>query len=1518
MPKANIVTSLNAKIAAITSVTDDTGASASDGVTNDATLALNGTAGAGNTVTISLAGTGEIGTATADADGNWSFDYTANALAEGTHTFTAVATDLNGGQTPESEPFSVTIDTTAPGAPSINSVGGGALVFKGAAEPASTVTVTRAGEGVVGTATADSSGAWVLAYAGELPQGVHTFTATAADTAGNLSPASAEYEVDTGITTPAITGIVSDTGALSNDRVTSDSTLVINGTAGAGHTVTLTRADAGVVGAAVADAGGNWSFDYTNIALPAGTYTFNAKATNNSGHDSLSSPDFVVTVEETPPAVVSINRLNPTGATINGGTVVFRATFTEQVGGVDLADFELATTGSTTGSITNVSAVSGTTFDVTVGSVGGTGTLRLDLKSGGTGIFDVAGNNIAGGFNSGQAYTVSNNVSGVWSQPASGGFWSGSANWLNGAVANGAGNTADFGALNISGTNVVRLDSPRSLGNLVFGDTNTSSAGSWVLDSNGDPSNALTLTVSGGTPTITVNALGTNATATVGVPVNSAAGLNKAGTGTLVLTGANSYGGTTNVNAGTLRFGAGANVTTSGLVNVGTSSVVGNLVVDAGTANFGGGVRSSNFDGSLIRFGGGTVTTPSVNVQRSTGTTISYTTGFVVSGGAATVGTIGLGTNNSNGVMSIEGGSLTVNGAVTIANQVTAGRGGAMRVTGGTFTIEDEANGIVMSKTNGTNANNVSLATFSGGTSVVEKFTLGFDNTVNAGSATINLSGGALYLGGGGIVKKGTSGFATSINLSGGTLGASADWTTALPLTLSGGTLVIKSADAANLPQTITLAGALSGTGGFTKTGTGALVLSGANTYTGATNVQQGTLRVNGSVAAGGAFNVGDGGTLSGSGVVNRAVTLNTGGVIAPEGASQVATLGAGSLTWNGGAEMDFDLAAASDRLALSGAFTKGGAGSFEFVFNPAANLAPGTTYTLVTFGSTNFGVADFTCSGLPAELKGRFTLEAGALKFTVLDNVAPVLHAPSDITLEATGPAGAVASYAATAEDNLEGALAVSFSIPSGSTFALGTTEVSATATDGAGNTATATFNVNVRDTTAPSLTCPADIVVAAAPGAPTAAVNFNVAAGDTVSDVSVTSSPTSGSAFPVGVTTVNVTVKDAAGNTSACSFTVTVKSRPTVVVAPASAQYSDAVTLQANVGAAAFPGQPLAGSVQFFVNGSPVGQSALSGGVATLTLNADLPAGAYNVTAQFTSANASYLDAASAPAALNVSRENAAAAYTGDAALMTAGPNVNTATVRLSARLTPESDGAAYVGDITKAAVTFELYKSNNSSATPDLVVVGVAVGANGDAAATLEGVPADTYSVVVRVDAANKFWAAEPAGLGVLNVAVPSDELRSGGGGWVADALSANGKANFGFNVSPGKKDGQVKGNFTLVFRGTDGFNYVVKSTTWNDGQLQFAAEPGTSPAVYTRSELKGRCNVQKIDPATGQAVASFGNYSFEAFTSDGDLLSPKQADAFAFVVRDAAGQVWHRAGARDSLVTLGGGNITNKAR
>jgi hypothetical protein len=86
-------------------------------------------------------------------------------------------------------------------------------------------------------------------------------------------------------------------------------------------------------------------------------------------------------------------------------------------------------------------------------------------------------------------------------------------------------------------------------------------------------------------------------------------------------------------------------------------------------------------------------------------------------------------------------------------------------------------------------------------------------------------------------------------------------------------------------------------------------------------------------------------------------------------------------------------------------------------------------------------------------------------------DFVPPILALPPDLTVEATGPDGAVVTYSGSAYDNVDGDVPVSFSPAPGSTFPLGATTVRAAATDAAGNTATGTFTVRVRDTTAPAV---------------------------------------------------------------------------------------------------------------------------------------------------------------------------------------------------------------------------------------------------------------------------------------------------------------------------------------------------------------------------------------------------------------------------------------------------------------
>jgi hypothetical protein len=169
----------------------------------------------------------------------------------------------------------------------------------------------------------------------------------------------------------------------------------------------------------------------------------------------------------------------------------------------------------------------------------------------------------------------------------------------------------------------------------------------------------------------------------------------------------------------------------------------------------------------------------------------------------------------------------------------------------------------------------------------------------------------------------------------------------------------------------------------------------------------------------------------------------------------------------------------------------------------------------------------------------------SGSFTVTVEDTTAPGLSGfPADQTVEATGASGAVATYSTpTAEDLVDGALLVSCTPTSGSTFELGATTVDCTVTDAHGNASTASFTVTVEDTTAPVLTVPTDIAVDAV-GPEGVAVMFAASASDVVDpSPAVTCTPSSGATFDIGSTTVQCTASDAAGNTSSDSFEVHVR---------------------------------------------------------------------------------------------------------------------------------------------------------------------------------------------------------------------------------------------------------------------------------------------------------------------------------------------------------------------------------------
>jgi hypothetical protein len=113
--------------------------------------------------------------------------------------------------------------------------------------------------------------------------------------------------------------------------------------------------------------------------------------------------------------------------------------------------------------------------------------------------------------------------------------------------------------------------------------------------------------------------------------------------------------------------------------------------------------------------------------------------------------------------------------------------------------------------------------------------------------------------------------------------------------------------------------------------------------------------------------------------------------------------------------------------------------------------------------------------------------------------------------------------------------------------------------ATDAAGNTNSCTFNVLVKDSTGPVVSCPGNIT-APATGPNGAAVTYAASAVDAVEgNTAVTCTPASGSNFPLGATTVTCTSQDSLGNSGSCSFTVTVlnPNQPPVCVARVGCSY-------------------------------------------------------------------------------------------------------------------------------------------------------------------------------------------------------------------------------------------------------------------------------------------------------------------------------------------------------------------------
>ncbi len=205
-------------------------------------------------------------------------------------------------------------------------------------------------------------------------------------------------------------------------------------------------------------------------------------------------------------------------------------------------------------------------------------------------------------------------------------------------------------------------------------------------------------------------------------------------------------------------------------------------------------------------------------------------------------------------------------------------------------------------------------------------------------------------------------------------------------------------------------------------------------------------------------------------------------------------------------------------------------------VTTQTAGLASGASFsvgvTTNTFRVTDAAGNTATCS---------FTV-------TVVDNQVPTITCPANLSVNTgVGQCSATVTFTApVGTDNCPSPVTVQTAgLASGATFPIGVTTNTFRVTDAASNTATCSFTVTVVDNQLPTISCPANQSVNASVGVCSATVTYTAPVGSDNCPSAVTTQTAgliSGVSYPVGVTTNTFRVTDAAGNTTTCSFTVTV----------------------------------------------------------------------------------------------------------------------------------------------------------------------------------------------------------------------------------------------------------------------------------------------------------------------------------------------------------------------------------------
>ncbi|BCM21200.1 beta strand repeat-containing protein [Mesorhizobium sp. J8] len=431
--------------------------------------------------------------------------------------------------------------------------------------------------------------------------------------------------------------------------------------------------------------------------------------------------------------------------------------------------------------------------------------------------------------------------------------------------------------------------------------------------------------------------------------ISGSGAVKQIGSGTTKLTGANTYGGGTTISAGVLSVSADDNL----------GDTAGGLTFNGGTLQ----TTSAFTSGRNVTLTGNGTFQTDANLDL-TGT-ISGAGLFTKTG----ADTLTLSGNNSyTGGTRILGGTLEAEGGNAIGDQsAVIAQAGVFRVLGnetiGTLSGDAGTVELVGNLTTSTNFANTTALFYGGITGAGGFVKTGAYRQVLAGNnsyqGATQILGGTLFAVGAGIDSIPD---ASAVTVAGGATlslvrppissiftGIDSDDETIGSLSGAGNVNLGDRKLTIGGDASTAFSGSISGTGGsLAKLGSGTLTLSGTNTYTGATTVDAGVLRVNGSLGNT-AVGVNSSGTLSGVGTIAGPVTVD--GTVAP--GNSPGTLTVGSLTLNAGAKLDYELGipgtignGVNDLIEVNGDLTLDGTLNITDV----GGFGPGV-YRLINYG---------------------------------------------------------------------------------------------------------------------------------------------------------------------------------------------------------------------------------------------------------------------------------------------------------------------------------------------------------------------------------------------------------------------------------------------------------------------------------------------------------------------------------------------------------------------------------------